>query len=548
MSRRIAQRLVFSVFLACLLEIPSASADSVLVAPFSNSAGATELDWVSESFAEGLSDALVGSGHTAVAREERLAGLERLGLPAAHFLTRASLLRLAEEVGADWVVVGEFEIAEGRLRARARLLNARRYSLSEPLEVVGSFDQLLELQARLAWLCLRRLDPSLPVSQDAFQQRRQRLPISAFESYIRGLLAFDRDQQLRYLVQATRLEPRYASPVFRLGQLYLEDMDYVQAARWFSRIEPESALATDARFFLSLCLFHQGEVARARETLLPLAQRAPSRAVWNNLGVFSSRLGEGDAAAYLIRALEEDPADPDARFNLALHYLRLQHWDDALRALDESLQLNPTDTDALYLRAFALEKLGRAEEAARARQQALGDNPALGLTLERRQLDFDRLVQNFAARRPLAPGKEGSIGRPRAQAGTDSGRERHVATHIERGEDLLSRGELQAAQEELTEAILLDPASARAHFLLAEVYRRQSRISDAIAELRASVWSRDSVAARLRLAELLLAAGRAADAAEELRAVLALDPTNAAARALQARLSASPAAAARNSE
>jgi Tfp pilus assembly protein PilF len=95
---------------------------------------------------------------------------------------------------------------------------------------------------------------------------------------------------------------------------------------------------------------------------------------------------------------------------------------------------------------------------------------------------------------------------------------------------------LAETQQELVEAILLDPSSYRAHLLLAEVYRRRGRTEEAIAELKASLWSQETVAARLRLAELYLDQGRAEEARQQLRAALALDPANDAARALERRL------------
>ncbi|MFQ5695631.1 MAG: tetratricopeptide repeat protein [Terriglobia bacterium] len=514
-----------------------AAADTILAIPFENKARTADLDWVGESFAEALTERLDGFGHLVVQREQRLAALERLGLPAGVPVTRASLLRLAEEAGADWLVWGRFEVDESRtLRARAQLLDLHNLATPPPLDVRGPFARLLEIQGQLAWEILRRLDPAFSLGSEAFQQRFPRWRVSAFESYVRGLLAFNREQQVRYFLQAARLEPDYAAPAFRLAQLYFEDQDYSTAARWFEKIPADDPLALDARFYQALSRFFAHDYAGAVSTLAPVAERIPVAPLWNNLGVFASRQGDEQAALhYFARARQDDPGDPDLHFNLALHHLRRQQWQPAADALEHCIRLNPDDTEGHFLHALALERLGRTQEAEAARLQAVGDNPALLLSLERRQLDLDRLYPHFNARQLFLDADS------KRAPGYAPARARHAAMHIRRGEDLLARSQLEPAQREFTQAILLDPDSYRAHLLLAEIYRRQERLPDAIAELQASLWSRDTLPARLRLAEIYLAQDRLDAAREQVHAALALDPDNDAARALARRLTTSSA-------
>ena len=517
------------LLLASVFATLPAAADTLLVVPFENTARRAELDWVGESFAEALTVRLAGAGHSLLPREERLAGLERLGLPPATALTRASWLRLAEEVGAGWLVLGGFQVEDATLTLRAELVDVRQLALIRLGEERGPFDRLLHLQGRLAWQILRRLDPTFPVSLDAFLARFPRLQVSAFESYVRGLLATGREAKLQYFRQAARLEPAYGAPAFRLGELYFDEQDYASAAGWFEKVPAESSVALDAGFFLALCRFYARDYARAIETLVPLGERLPVKAVWQNLAVFAS-YAERPAAAddYFARALEADPGDADTHFNLGLHRLRAGDANAAARAFAYCLTLTPGDTEALFLRARALEELGHPQEAGRLRQQAVGDNPALTVSLERRQLELDRLQQRFNAR--LAGQQES----PAAA----SVRLEHVAVHVERGQDLLARGEIEPARREFSEALLLDPDSQPAHFFLAETYRRQGRLAEAVSELKAALWSQETLPARLRLAEIYLAENRIEEAREQVEAALALDPGNLDARALQARLGA----------
>lgn len=501
------------------------AAETLLVVPFENGSRASDYDWLGESFSEGLNARLPGNGYRVVSREERLAALERLGLPPGAPLTHASLLRLGEDAGADWLVTGHFEVEGQVLRAQAELLHVPKPSLAPPLELSGPLEHLLDLQGELAWRLLRQLDSTFPLSRDAFLARGPQIRASAFESYVRGLLSLNRQQQRRYFLQASGLEAAYTAPVFRLGLLYFEDMDYAAAARWFSRIPLEDSLGLDARFYLSLCQFNLSDYAQAAQTLAPVAEQLPAAPLWNNLGVFSSRLGDPAAAAHFQRALDTDPAFMEPLFNIGLHSARANNWPLAVPPLQRLLALHPGDTGARALLAAAYDRLGRAEDARRLREEAGDELPVLDP--ERDPLDLDRLALQFSPHslRTSLP-KESSA----------SARASHVAIHLQRAEELLSRGALAETQQELVEAILLDPSSYRAHLLLAEVYRRRGRAEEAIAELKASLWSQETVAARLRLAELYLDQGRAEEARQQLRAALALDPANDAARALERRL------------
>jgi Tfp pilus assembly protein PilF/TolB-like protein len=512
--------LLLSVFLFA----PGLAADTILVVPFENVKRAAELDWVSESFSEGLTARLLGHDHGLVTRDERLAALERLGLPGSAHLSRASILRLGEEVGADWVVLGRFTVNSETLQVGLQLLDLSRPRLGRWVEHRSRFAGLLEAQGSLAWEVLKRVDPALSLTREEFQRRHPELQVSAFESYVRGLLAMSQEQQRQYFLQANRVQPDYSPAIFRLAMLDFEQRDYGAAASWLARIPPEDPLAPEAGFYLALCYHFQGSPSRAAETLTPVAQRFPVSSVWNNLGVFTSRHGQPNSAVdYFSRALAGDPGHPDACFNLGLHHLRAGDWPASVATLRRCTELNPGDTEALLLYAQALDKLGRPEEARAAREQAGGNNSSESLDLA--STDLDRLHQRLVG--------------PQAGAGVleaSHARERHVQVHLQRGQDLLARGDLEQAREQFMEMILLDPASYRAHFHLAEVYRREGRTEEAIAELKASLWSKDTPEARLALAEIYLTLGQPQEARRQVQSALALDPENAAALDLDARL------------
>ena len=82
----------------------------------------------------------------------------------------------------------------------------------------------------------------------------------------------------------------------------------------------------------------------------------------------------------------------------------------------------------------------------------------------------------------------------------------------------------------LQRAIYLSPYDHEAHLLLGRIYLRGGRVGDAIDALKISIWSNDSVAARLALADAFERAGLINEARSELQNVLSRDASNAEAR------------------
>jgi tetratricopeptide (TPR) repeat protein len=99
--------------------------------------------------------------------------------------------------------------------------------------------------------------------------------------------------------------------------------------------------------------------------------------------------------------------------------------------------------------------------------------------------------------------------------------------HVQRGTHLLLAGDSKKAQEVLRTALELEPDSARAYQLLAEISARNERPDEAIDYYRkALVVEPDNIRVRLALGEILQQEGRLDEALEEAAAVLEADEKN----------------------
>src|SRR5271166_4984417 len=81
---------------------------SLLVFPFENLSPRADLNWISESFAQVLSFRLPQPDNYVLERDERNAAYTQLGMPADVPLTIASEFKVAQTLGVDWAILGDF--------------------------------------------------------------------------------------------------------------------------------------------------------------------------------------------------------------------------------------------------------------------------------------------------------------------------------------------------------------------------------------------------------------------------------------------------------
>src|ERR1035438_8561678 len=102
-------------------------ADTVLVLSFFNHSQSANLDWVGESIAQSVRDALASEGVLLLDREDRLEAYRRLSLRPGAELTKASILKIGDSLDASLVIYGSYEMAsKDTLKISARILDLQR--------------------------------------------------------------------------------------------------------------------------------------------------------------------------------------------------------------------------------------------------------------------------------------------------------------------------------------------------------------------------------------------------------------------------------------
>jgi len=527
--------------LVCLLPRPAAGQEGgnrILVVPFENTRHDLRLHWLSEASAMLLADELNARGVGAISREERVRAFEELHLPLSASLTRATIIKVGQIVGASEVIVGAFTLDEGRLRVSAHGIRVDVGRLQPEVSEQAPLADLFALFDRLG----RRLGTGT-----AEAARAGRPPLDAFENYIKGLIAESPSAQATFLETAVKQFPGYDRAELALWGVRTDQNDHAAALSAVRAVPAASPLASRARFLSGVSLIELKRYDEAFTVFKALVDEASTpppgplarerAAALNNLGIVQIRRGgtpaTGTSTFYLTKATEADPGDADYLFNLGYAYVLERNHQAAIYWLREALRRHPSDPDAHFVLAAALQASGNTVEAAREKELA-------------RQLSaqYEELERRAAAETTLAVPK--GLARVRAEPDAGSGfrpeqaivnaaqrEQRELAVfHLDRGRRLFEREEDREAMMELRRAVYLSPYETRAHLLIGRMHLRAGRPQEAVDALKISIWSEDSAPARVALAEAYLKLGNTAAARAELEKALVLDPASADAKRL----------------
>lgn len=505
-----------------------ASPPRILVVPLESSAGDARTYWLGEALAILIADDVNARGLGAINRGARERAYEQLHLPPNARLSRATVIRVGQIVGALQVIVGDYSVDGETLTLRLRPISIDVGRAGDEVTERGDLKDLFNLVRRAA----RRAVPggATPPAADPSLQ--------AFEQYVKGLLAEQPASQATFLETALKLDPSYDRARIALWEVRTSQGDHAAALNAVKRVAAGSPASRRARFLAALSLASLKQYDDAFSALKGLQEESPNAAVANNLGVVQIRRGStpetGKATYYFTQATTAEPDDPDFLFNLGYAYAVDRDPQGAIYWLREALRRNPADGDAHIVLAAELDAAGKAAEAARERELATQLSSKYAET-GRRALP-DALPRGLERLRgDLDPRRSQTI--DQALLNTAQRDQRDLAQfHLERGRRLFEREQDRDALAELRRAVFLSPYEAQAHLLIGRIHLRGSRPKEAIDALKISIWSQDSAEARIALAEAYLLLKDVANARTEIERALALDPGSAAAKRLQERI------------
>jgi len=400
--------------------------------------------------------------------------------------------------------------------------------ISDEAPLSDIFVLLDRLAARLATSLGR---PSAPASTPPAP-----LPLDAFESYVKGLVAATPQSQQRFLESAITKAPNDPRVLTALWGVYTTLGLHERALATANAVRADSPLARKARFAVALSLIELKRLDGAFKELSALYSAQPSAAISNALGVVQLRRspppGSTPATTYFQRAAQEARGNTDYLFNLGYAFAVAQNAASALQWLRETVRFDAADGDAHLVMSSVLASTGRNVEAQRELELAR----LLGTRLE--TLDaapsakipagLERLPDDLDLR--TAPRADDVL------AAAQQDQRDTAAFHLSRARELVAGGRDRDATGELRRAVYLAPYEDEPHLLLGAILVRAGRMSDAIDEFTVAIWCRDSAAARIALGNALLDTGDRDGARKQADRAIALAPTSPEARELIKRI------------
>jgi len=536
--------LILTFLLACPWPVCASQAvHSLLVFPFENLSSRADLNWIAESFAQVLSSRLPQADNYILDREERNAAYAQLDIPADAPLTLASEFKVAQTLGVDWAVLGDFQVTGNDLVAHAQLLDVKQLKLSPPMEVAGDLPELVDLQTRLAWRLLAVHDSGFTVgNEEQFRARFHDIRLDAFENYIRGLVATDDTSRLHFLAEAARLDPTDHRAAFALGRFYFSQKDYANSAKWLAKIEAADADYNESLFLRAVDEFFLGREQVAEREFQALERVLPLDEVSNNLGVLEFRRGRyTEAGEHFERAYQSNPSDADFCFNRGVVLWYEKHYAESAESLEAAVALDSEDAEAHTLLSLAYGKLGKVD-AQRGESDWLAEHDEEATTGDGADvLPQPRLKKRYDGRafRLLELTLHNAVEERLASAST----QQHIDAHLAQGKHFLAQHRGEEAEQELREVVSLAPDDPQAHALLAEALEDQNKHSEAVEEWKACLRFRETASGHLSLARVYMAMNQPQLAHGEIDAAIRLEPNNPQAQQLLLQLPAEPPAA-----
>jgi tetratricopeptide (TPR) repeat protein len=368
-------------FMVLVSARPVAAALKLIVLPLDNLSKNASLGWISDGAAISISDQLRTIDVDAIDRDQRAPLVESLDLPPNAPLSRASMIRVAQEAGVDWLVMGSYTGNSEKLQITLRLLEMKTMKLGGKISATGPLTTLPRMENELSWNVLNgmRLVAS-NLTGDEFRKRTRSIPNTAYAFYIRSLGATNEEEEAKLLSSAVENYQDFPEAQFLLGRHYFQKGDCSRAPAHLeiSLRRPRNHLR--AQFMLGTCYLREENLDQAIPAYTHFLEIQKSFEALNNLAVAYLRKGEYPLAIVnLIEARALAPGNLTLDLNLTI-LRHLQGNDEAAKGVvEEAIRSHPNNGLLHYLHSIILGVLHDETGAS----QALEKAKSLGADLEK---------------------------------------------------------------------------------------------------------------------------------------------------------------------
>ncbi|MDX6402695.1 MAG: hypothetical protein QOH70_150 [Blastocatellia bacterium] len=578
---------------ALLLALPSASrnvaaqtsssAEIVLVLPFENVSNHPEYNWIGESFADSLSELLNKPGLIVVTSEERAVAYQRLRLPLTVLPSRATAIKIARELKASMIVIGNYNVLVppaasddksttpvdkpmAMISGEARVVRTNEGRMAGDVfdgawapRVYDFSDQVTNLQrvhGELAYQILFQRDKALSFSRNQLIQEATKVPGQAYEAVQKGLLTPEREPtRAIYFKNALQLYGKenggavYPQAAFELGNFYFNQAQWKEAIEYFSMLQKKDPHYGEAQFYAGLAEWKTGDISKALATLVPLADEKvmPLVGVYNNAGAVSVAAARDEkkpeektrlllqGITLLSRAVDSSPDDTTVLFNYAYALFLAEKYSEAAEKLEKVIAADQRDGQAYFLLAKVQERANHTDAANAADNQARKYMPQQSYA--KWQTDWQKspslATVALRSRDVLNQIDISDLDRRKTIEAANANNTQEALNKIR---DLYQQGRDDEALAEIRKVLIVEPTNAEAFLLSGRINQRRGDQESAIAALKTAIfWDPPPkmIDAHILLGRIFLERGDLGEARKYAVSAIGIDSSNQEAMALQ---------------
>ncbi|HEX5701947.1 MAG TPA: tetratricopeptide repeat protein [Pyrinomonadaceae bacterium] len=557
----------------------SGATETVVVLPFENRSNHPEFNWIGESFADSMSTLLTKPGLVVITGDERAVAYQRLHLPLTVLPSRATAIKIARELRATIIVIGNFNVtvpaaspdkpetakALATIAGEARVVRINEGRMAGDVfdgawaprvyDFGGTVTDLQKMNGELAYQILSQRDKALSFSRNQLIQEATRVPPQAFEAYMKGLLTAAKDPtRAIYLKNAMKLFEKenggavYSQAAFALGEFHLSQGQLKEAAEYLTMVQKREPHYGEAQFYAGLAYWKLGEDKKALEILVPLADEKvmPLVAVYNNAGAVSIAAAKAEkkpeektrlllqAITLLSRAADSSPDDATVLFNYGYALFLSEKYADAAEKLEKVIAADPRDGQAYFLLAKTQERAGRAEPANAADNQA---RVYMQASYAKWQTEWQKsqTIPNVSPRSRDVLNQVDLSNLTRLQL-IEQAKVDNTEEALNKIRELYQQGRDDEAMVEIRKLLVIEPTNAEAFLLSGRINQRRGDQEAAIASLKTAIFwdpSAKAIDAHILLGRIFLERGDIGEARKYAASAMTLDSANQEAVALQ---------------
>ncbi|MGF1449909.1 MAG: tetratricopeptide repeat protein [Opitutales bacterium] len=393
----------------------------------------------------------------------------------------------------------------------------------------GSYGARTEVEPRISVEERDFLEEIAPLMESREREAIARLDAfitpqsSAALDYLQGNLHFTIDQYTQAISKyetSIRKFPSFLRAYKNLGLVHVRNGRFDEAVPFLVKTLELGGVDGDLLGLLGLCYLNQGKFNGALNAYRQALVYAPDSRDWK-LGLIQCLMNTGEYRQALASAgelLQEDPNQPELLLLQANAYLALQDYGDAIGNLEMVRRMNQAGAETLFLLGDIYINEEVPSLAVDAYLAALDDAPNVKAesALRAAEILLGRNALDESAQ--LLEALQSRVGE------TLSPKQQLAMLNLE-AELALAQGDDATAAEKLEGIVEQDPLNGKALILLADFFRKQGELEEAIFHYeRAAKVTEFEANALTRHAQLLVSKSDFSQAARLLERAQLIDP------------------------